>query len=921
MQIRSYIYAKFNIIQKHFIDLGDNMKIEFNIDYKATWGQSVYICLSGFNSGHEQEASAIKLECVGEWQWQLLLDVNKSDYPDANIQYRYLVKENDLVVKRESGEPHLLNIQKNLNKTVYDIWKDVSQASFLYSSPFKNSFAKHSISAAPVAKEDKNTVILQVIYPLVKKDEELLLCGDGDLLGNWQAEAALRLEPVSFDTWQIALDREALQNIGAFKFAIYNKLSGQIVSWEEGDNRQGIDFDTLPKGACIKELVYRTTPVNWKAAGVSIPVFSLRSETSFGIGEFTDLPKLIDWAVAAEQQVIQILPINDTTITHTWTDSYPYNAISIFALHPIYLGLSSFSLKDKALQLEFTKRGTQLNALPQLDYEKVLKLKTDYLDELYKDEGDKIMSSKEYVAFYEENKHWLFSYAVFCFLRDKFQTADYTQWGEYKTYNLAALEKAVLKDKQMKAAVDKSCMIQFLLHTQLSQAKDYANNKGVVLKGDIPIGISRCSNEAWVEPHLFNLDTFTGAPPDGFSANGQNWGFPTYNWQKMSENDYQWWVKRFKKMADYFDAYRIDHILGFFRIWEIPVSSVQGLLGYFSPAMPFSHQEIAMYGFWDEVEPYAHAFIYESELDNFFGQYKDEVFDAYLEKHEAHKYRLKEFCNTQQKIKAIFDAKEPNEKNDRIREALYGFCNEVLFVKDKNDPSKYHPRISVHQTRLYHHISWHNQQGLNKLYNHYFYHRHNDFWKHQAMQKLPLLIHATDMLVCGEDLGMIPSCVHPVMNDLQILTLEIQRMPKKVEATFEDLQAIPYLSVCTTSTHDMSPIRMWWEEDRGMTQRYYNEVLKKEGAATETCLEGISYDIVENHVSSNAMLVILPLQDWLAIDEKLRNPDANAERINIPANPQHNWNYRMHLNLESLLQETAFNNRVGELVRKYNRGS
>ena len=187
----------------------------------------------------------------------------------------------------------------------------------------------------------------------------------------------------------------------------------------------------------------------------------------------------------------------------------------------------------------------------------------------------------------------MFPYACYCYLRDKNQTPDFRKWGEFSRYDSDRLQRMLGVYPEAKKEIDFWCFIQYLLHTQFSEVKDYAQENGVALKGDIPIGVNRNSVDAWTSPELFNMDTQTGAPPDDFSYFGQNWGFPTYNWQAMAENGFAWWISRFRKMSDYFDAYRIDHILGFFRIWEIPLRATQGLLGTFSPALPYSAEEIS----------------------------------------------------------------------------------------------------------------------------------------------------------------------------------------------------------------------------------------------------------------------------------------------------------------------------------------
>jgi 4-alpha-glucanotransferase len=653
----------------------------------------------------------------------------------------------------------------------------------------------------------------------------------------------------------------------------------------------------------------------FKGTGTAIPVFSLRTNESFGIGDFADLRKMVDWVSLTNQQLIQILPVNDTTATKTWRDSYPYSAISIYALHPIYLGCSDFPLKNKQKQHFYIEEAKQLNSFPEIDYEKALRLKNGYARALYLQNGADVLSSSAYQFFYEENKSWLFPYACFCFLRDKNQTAHFPNWGEFSVYDEGRLQRMLERDQKMQQDVDFHCFLQFLLHKQFSEVKAYAHEKGVSLKGDIPIGINRDSLDVWTAPHLFNMDTQTGAPPDDFSVFGQNWGFPTYNWQAMEAENYAWWKNRFRKMADYFDAYRIDHILGFFRIWEIPLDAVQGLLGYFNPALPYWAEEIENADILFDSERLTKPFIHEDFLPELFGAYTDEVKTMYLSKLNDRQFKMNLFCDTQQKIKHLFEGKT-DEKNVQIYNGLLTLCAEVLFIRDPYTQNRFHPRIAAQNSYSFRYLDEQTKQIFNHLYAHFFYHHHNYFWYEEAMKKLPALISSTSMLVCGEDLGMIPDCVPAVMDELQILSLEIERMSKNPQTRFTDLQNLPYLSVCTTSTHDMSPIRLWWTENHELTQRYYNEVLHHEGEAPKECSTKLCAEILKNHLNSPVMWVILPWQDWVSIDEQFRNPNIETERINIPANPEHYWRYRMYISLDDLLAENELNERVREMSER-----
>lgn len=311
-------------------------------------------------------------------------------------------------------------------------------------------------------------------------------------------------------------------------------------------------------------------------------------------------------------------------------------------------------------------------------------------------------------------------------------------------------------------------------------------------------------------------------------------------------------------------------------------------------------------------------YIHERHLSALFGEWATEVADEYLDRITWERFELKPFCDTQAKIQALFAGRDDRHATT-LREGLYALCNEVLFVRDKREPHKYHPRISAAQTCSWADLDEATRAGFCRLYEHYFYQRHNAFWAEQAMQKLPALTVATDMLVCGEDLGMIPACVPEVMRVLQILSLEIERMPKQYGREFEDLSSLPVRSVCTTSTHDMSPLRAWWTEDRARTQRYYNDVLHGEGEAPVDATPEVCRGIVARHLHSPAMLAVLPLQDWLSLSATLRRPDPRAERINIPANPRHYWRYRMHFPVDTLLKAEEWNRELHTLIRESGR--
>ena len=658
---------------------------------------------------------------------------------------------------------------------------------------------------------------------------------------------------------------------------------------------------------------------NRKLAGTQVPVFSLRTCKSAGIGDFGDLKTMIDFVASTGQKVLQLLPINDTTITHTWTDSYPYSCISVFAIHPQYADLHALpELKDAKARAEAEKTRAELNALDKIDYEKVNDFKINYLRQIFNQEGEKMMKTAEYKAFFQASELWLVPYAQYSYLRDKNGTADFNQWPDHQVWDEA--ERKVLADPKTAAYKNVAFFyfVQFVLDRQMQEAHEHAKAKGVILKGDIPIGVNRNGCDVWTEPKYFNLNGQAGAPPDDFSANGQNWGFPTYNWFEMLKDGCQWWNRRFQNMARYFDAYRIDHVLGFFRIWEIPVHSVHGLLGQFAPALAMSREEIESYGLHFQEDRFTRPFITDWVLDRVFHERAGEVKEKYLDRLDDERYQMKPEVDTQRKVEALF-ADVTNEKELWLRDGLYALISDVLFVRDHTNPGVFHPRISAQLDFIYESLYDNDKAAFNRLYNDYFYRRNNQFWYQEAMKKLPKLVQATRMLVCAEDLGMVPDCVPWVMDELKILSLELQSMPKDPSVKFGHLSRNPYRSVCTISSHDMPTLRMWWDENIQRTQEYYNTMLYRQGSAPHPLPGWLASDIISRHLTSPSMLCILSIQDWLATDEALRLPDADAERINIPANPKHYWRYRMHLNIEDLAADKRFVQNITEMISQSGR--
>jgi 4-alpha-glucanotransferase len=518
------------------------------------------------------------------------------------------------------------------------------------------------------------------------------------------------------------------------------------------------------------------------------------------------------------------------------------------------------------------------------------------------------------------NKHWLAPYSAFCFLRDKYGTSDFKKWKMFSTFNAEEVSRLCSPRSKLFKEISFWYFVQYHLHLQLKDAVKYAHKKGVAIKGDIPIGIYRFGSDAWSRPDLFYMDQQAGAPPDDFAIKGQNWGFPTYNWLKMQEDDFAWWRLRFDQMSYYFDAFRIDHILGFFRIWSIPMDAVEGILGRFVPANPLSMNDFAERGITVDHQRLCSPYITKEILQQTFGDHADSVMTIFIDESGEGQLKLKEEFSTQRKVTTYFDNGEQSGENAFLKQGLFDLVSNVLLIEDDTLKEHFHFRINMDVTASFHFLDGAQKHALKELYVHYFYRLQDDAWKMEALKKLPALKEATNMLICGEDLGMVPHCVPNVMKDLGILSLEIQRMPKNPATLFFHPASAPYLSVVTPSTHDMSTIRGWWEEDRQKTQQFYNSVLEEAGDAPFFCEPWINTAIVMQHLYSPAMWSIFQIQDLLGMNAELRRNNPHEERINIPAIAEHYWRYRMHITLEDLFKEKDFNNFLGELISNSGRG-
>ncbi|MCS3530913.1 4-alpha-glucanotransferase [Chryseobacterium sp. JUb7] len=878
------------------------MKLYFNVGYNAKVGEKLLLIIN--EEGSVSKSHVMFYTENGLWKCEV-------DYFSKSISYQYQLVDDKGNIQREEFVLHSLNFPHNYKEfIIFDEWNNKNfPENYLNNKILYNKLNQFSPEKITVLK--KHTHLFRIEAPVYNPDWKLVLIGNTASLGNWDYEKAIHLSQTDFGVWETSVEIPENEFI-QYKYCLYDRKENKIIDVETGENRFALpnvlkDVLHVVSNHYFRFKLYQM----YHDAGVAVPIFSLRTENGFGVGEFSDMKQLADWNKETGLGIIQILPINDTTANYTWTDSYPYAAVSVYALHPQYISLENLDFKlPKDLVEEYEAEKKELNSLELIDYEKMISSKWKYLKVIFNEDKEKIYKDRNFKKFIKDNESWLLPYVAFCVLRDKYKTPNFNEWKTHKKYIAGKIAPFfTVKSKDYDASM-LHAWVQYQLHKQLKEAVDYTHSLGVSVKGDLPIGIYRYSVEAWTEPELFGMDFQAGAPPDQFTELGQNWEFPTYNWEAMKADDYKWWKNRFKALEQYFDAMRIDHILGFFRIWRMPVSATQGILGYFYPAVPITLEEFNAWHIPFNFDRYCKPFINDEILWKYFGENSSKALE-FITNNQDGTYSFKEEFNTQRKLSDFF---KKNPKGT-IEEQLISLCANVLFlIEERNGQLVYHPRFNVYNTDSYQYLSEWEKKSIYDLYHDYFFKRQDYLWYEKAMEKLPMILNATKMLICGEDLGMVPDCVPVVMDELAIIALKVQRMPSD-DIPFYNPKNASYLNVVTASSHDSSTLRQWWKEDPALTQKYFNQQLVQYGKAPEELDENLAEIIMKQHLYNDSMLAIFPIQEFLATDKSLVNPKMDNERINNPAVFPHYWRYRMHLNLEDLKTASDFNRKIANWVK------
>lgn len=882
------------------------MIVNFFIKYGTSYGQNINIA---YRQG--EAILVFELNYVDEnlWHGALVIDTKKSV---PIFEYQIILKKDKWQNNEEllaKGEIDVTSFSSNIFNVIHENFPQKSFIGLHKTKPFKKVFKPVNIEETNTIKPFKVTHIFSIESPLLQENKYVCTTGNATAMNNFDETKPLLFKKGYTQKSTIELDLSSEKFPIEFKIGIFDTDKNNIVDYEPGVNHiiNGIEKN---ESISIIHLNHSFTNYAWKAAGINVPVFSLRTNTGWGVGDFTDMNLLVDYSKSLGLKLIQLLPINDTTGAYTDKDSYPYSAISSFGLHPKFLNVQLMATAA-CVEISNDEVGEikRLNELSFSDHSAVVTLKIAVLKRIFEKEKTTFNKSEEWNTFFEAHNNWLTPFAAFCTLRDKFNTPDFALWNEYAIYDKEKITAFTNVNNEHYYGMMFWYFVQFNLHLQLQNAISYAHKNKVILKADLPIGVGRLSADTWENTSLFVMGMQAGAPPDAFSGSGQNWSFPTYNIYEMSKDGFAWFRRRMQHLETYFDAVRIDHVLGIFRIWSIPTNQVEGTMGRFVPALPLYRHDFENAGLYFDSYRYCNPFINDEILYEQFGNEFVEVKNIFFKNGQ-----FAEGYNDQRKIENYF---LHNPKNMRWQQGLYDLIANVTLFKDAHDG--FHFRINMFQISSYKWLSDNEKTIIDALYHNYFFKLQNDLWRKEGEMKLEMMTDSSDMLLCAEDLGMVPDFTDEVLKNLDILSLQVQQMPKDNASLYSNTVKAKYESIVMPATHDMSPMRLWWEEDRTTTQSFFNDILQEVGNAPQYCEPWVCKKIVEKHLQSPAMLSIFLMQDILALDGNNRLENPSDERINVPANPNHVWNYRMHISLEDLIITDSIKSDMKEMVERYGR--
>ena len=646
--------------------------------------------------------------------------------------------------------------------------------------------------------------------------------------------------------------------------------------------------------------------------GVLVPVSALKSTESLGVGEFADLPALARWCTSVGLDLIQILPVNDTG----WQPS-PYSALTAFGLHPIYIritDLPEYTSLQGAIRKEIDEQLTRVRESHESDqrirYGELNDAKYDLLRRIYEANapdgalGPRLAST---VDAYLDESAWVLPFAAFKALKERHNGAPWTEWNELRDVHPDSL-RIFAEKPDNRADLRFHAWVQLRLEEQFAAAAKAVDEAGVILKGDLPILINEDSADAWMHRDYFSVQYRAGSPPDAENPLGQNWGLPTYDWNALARDNFSWWRERLEHASRFYAAYRIDHVLGFFRVWSIPSTDFTGYLGHYVPGASATRQRLNEVGMDDgRIRWLAEPHIRGEWIRGDLGDEADAVADAALDQIDDQDLfvftdsirgerdlsllglsdEATGWLHQQYRNRALVELEDGN----MVQAWSFGDCSRFRELQD-------HEKEPM----------WHIASQLVA--------ESEDAWEEQGRRVLSMMRDATDMLPCAEDLGSIPDCVPGVLQSLHILGLRIPRWARRWHEEgqpYIPVSEYPFFTVCAPSVHDTTTLRGWWDEEREKKAFWHSIGLSGEPPAEYTT--DAAGSVLGALLETTSALCVLQMQDLLALTSDKRSASPEDERVNVPGTMSaFNWGYRMPCTLEGLSGDHILQSTLAPMV-------
>ncbi|KAJ5075943.1 hypothetical protein M0811_06805 [Anaeramoeba ignava] len=939
--------------------------IRFKTSYKTYFGQKLFLTGNCKELGMNNLNKAIEMNFINHEleNWQVDVGFNFIS-KEKDIKFAFFIRDQNYKIITESSS-RVLPIQSSVKRGFIQVSASFNGNSlpqdYIYNtSPFIKVFPKKFqmnsfvVSKIPLweSQNKKIPVHFQIIYSDELENYEIKLTGNSSSLGNFNLEKSIPLSNQNFPIWEtiVWMDKEEFPiQYQYFLNPINSQNENQIENQIEKKNiiKDRIhnfqiskyydqEFIQDPQAIFIDSgkfnLENKQNPNIKKVAGVSIPLFSLRSKKGLGVGEFTDIPILAKWAKSANFKFIQFLPVNDTRMTGTEKDANPFLISSSFALHPVYINLDQLNPPQNIMKIVEQKKMQFNKMIPnekskkskksifkysRFNYSEIISFKMEILKQIYQLRKEDILKNDKIHNFLAQNSFWLPAYAVYCTLSDKNSTFDFTQWKQYSKISNQEINYLLSPKSEIYEDAFFYVWLQFILDQQFSQAVKTTNSLGISLVGELPLSVNPKSADTWFYSDLFHQNHSLGLCPDYFDIRGQKWNLPVFNWKEIEKNNFEYLKRKIENLGKYFQAIRIDNISSWFRIWEVPNEFTQGIMGHFEPSIPIHKNELSSIGINDFkrlCEPYLPLHVIVSYLGK---ENAENMIPIYFEKDQENPelYKFKPDFDTQMKISMKMEDGE-------LKEGLLGLLTEVCLI-GKSNYENFFPRFNFHKTMSFQELDGNIQFNILKLFNQYFNERNENIWIQSGQTKLSLFTQTTEMLIIAENFSNSDSdsnsdstFIDMVLQQMKIPQLKMERIPKeKIKSPFNNIKSFEFNSIISTSTHETENIREWWEimENKDF---YWKNILHRKKNPSYFAEVDICQQIVNQHLNSNSVICFIPIQDLFSLSPNLRIQNPKDERIfSFALNDDSQWKYQIQIPIEDLiLNEKEFTNKISKMI-------